>query len=195
MTEKKKSAWSLLNPMTWLDGFFAFLGAIFGPILRAFGMLPPPDTESFDDLSSGDVADAAKLAAEQEAAVEELQKEKSPAEIVRAYARADASERVTLDLSALNYDQQDWLLSLSDTELALLGMSTTSGCARSLERKEVLPIYAKQPATETAEILVIPAEHDIEEMKRDFISARFRELWHAPEVPNPNPRFIPETLH
>lgn len=197
MTEKKKSMWSWLNPMTWIDGFFRLLGAIFGPVLRLFGLMPPPDTESFDDLSSDDVADAAKLAAEEQAAVEELQKELSPAEIVRAYARANAADRVRMDLSSLGFDQQHWLLNLSDDDLALLGMSTTSGCARSLERKEVLPIYAKQPETEPLEILAIPSVEDIARMKRDFITARFNELFFAPGVPNPNPKVspTPTTLH
>lgn len=101
-----------------------------------------------------------------------------------------------MDLSVLDFDQQDWLLRLSDQDLAKLSMSTVSGCARSLEKRELLPIYAK-PRTEmdTAEILRIPTAEDVEQMKRDFVSARFRELFLTPGVANPNPRYVPETLH
>lgn len=195
MDKKQKSAWILLNPLTWIGGFFALLGAIFGPLLMAFGYFPHPDTEGFEHLQAADVDDAAKLVSEEQAAAELLQKEMSPAEIVRAYAREPVADRVALDLSGLDFDQQHWLLNLSDDDLTLLSMSTTNGCARSLEQRAVLPIYAKQPETETAEILVIPAEHDIEEMKADFIAARFRELFFAPGVPNPKPKFNPATLH
>jgi hypothetical protein len=100
-----------------------------------------------------------------------------------------------MDLSVLDFDQQHWLLNLSDDELTLLSMSTTHGCARSLERKEVLPIYKPHPEAETAEILVISTEEDIEREKRDLITARFNELFFATGVPNPKPRFSRDALH
>lgn len=184
-----------LNPLYWLNGAVSFLGWIFGSILRFFGMMPAPSTQGFENIQTADVDDAAKLAAEQEAAVHELVKQMSPAEVVRAYARADAAGRAEMDLSALRYDEQDWLLGLSDEDLDKLSMSTTNGCARSLERKEVLPIYTKAASeTETPEVYEIPSEEEIEEMKREFVSARFRELFYAPGVPNTNPRFS-ETRH
>lgn len=196
MTEKKKSMWSWLNPMTWFGGFFQLVAAVFGPILRWLGLLTPPSTEGFENIQRADVDDAAKLATEQEAAVDELQRQMSPAEVVRAYAKADASGRAVMDLSALDLEEQDWLLRLSDEDLDKLGMGTVSGCARSLEQRAVLPIYAKPTAeTETVEILRTPTEEEIEQMKRDFVSARFRELFLNPGVANPNPKFIPATLH
>lgn len=197
MDKTKKSPWSWLNPLTWIDVAFSFIAWVFGPILRALGYFPHPDTEGFENIERGDVEDEARLASEQQAAVDELQKQMSPADVLRAYARSDATGRANMDLSALNFDQQHWLLSLSDTDLALLGMSTTSGCARSLEQREVLPLYAKpQPETETPEIIAIPSvDDDGEQMKRDFVAARFRELFYAPGVPNPAPRFSADTLH
>lgn len=161
MTEKTKSLWSWLNPLTWISGFFSLLGAMFGSILQAFGLMPHPSTEGFENLAPADVADAEKLAKETEAAVDALQKDMPPAEVVRAYAKADAAGRAAMDLSALGFDGQCWLLGLSDTDLARLSMSTVSGCARSLEKKEVLPIYAKPPPeTKEVEILAIPTSED-----------------------------------
>lgn len=196
MDTKRKSFWNWLNPMTWIDGFFRLIGAVFGPLLRLFGLMPPPCTEGFENIEPADIADAETLALEQEAAIDELSQQMSPAEIVRAYAKADAVVRATMDLSGLGFEGQCWLLGLSDEDLAKLSMSTTGGCARSLEQRAVLPSYAKpQPEMETAEILVIPTEDDEEQMNRDFVSARFRELFHAPGVPNPKPRFVADTLH
>jgi hypothetical protein len=105
-----------------------------------------------------------------------------------------------MDLRALDLNQQDWLLRLSEEDLSKLGMSTTGACARSLEAKEVRPGYPKAvPATETAEIYTIPTEEDEEEWKRQQIAALFRqvqrELFHAPGVPNLHPKHTLSTLH
>lgn len=200
MEKKKKSMWALLNPLEWIQAAFALLAAVFGPLLRWLGMLTPPSTDGFQNIQKADVEDAAKLAAEQEAAVDTLARAMSPAEVVRAYARADAAGRAEMDLRALDLAQQDWLLGLSEEDLSMLGMSTTSACARSLEAKEVRPAYAKQkPETETAEIYQIPTEDDVEEAKRQQIAALFRqvqrELFHAPGIPNLHPKHTPATLH
>ena len=196
METKKKSIWSLLNPLEWLNAAFSLLAAVFAPLLRWLGMLTPPSTTGFENIAKADVDDAAKLAAEQEAAVDAITREMSPAEVVHAYARADAAGRAGMDLSVLDFDQQDWLLRLSDEDLSKLAMSTKRGCARSLEAKEVLPMYRKPPAEmEAPEVLTTPSTGEIEEMKREFVSARFRELFLAPGVANPNPRYLPETLH
>jgi len=196
METKKKSIWSLLNPLEWLNAAFSLLAAVFAPLLRWLGMLTPPSTTGFENIAKADVDDAAKLAAEQEAAVDAITREMSPAEVVHAYARADAAGRAGMDLSVLDFDQQDWLLRLSDEDLSKLAMSTKGGCARSLEAKEVLPMYRKPPAEmEAPEVLQTPSAEEIEEMKREFVSARFRELFLAPGVANPNPRYVPETLH
>lgn len=196
MEKRKKSPWALLNPLEWLNAAFQFLTAVLGPLLRWLGMLTPPSTEGFENLTTADVDDAKKFADETEAAVDAIVREMSPAEVVRAYARADAAGRASMDLSALDLDQQDWLMRLSDEDLDMLGMSTRSACARSLEAKAVLPTYAKaKPETEMAEILRTPTDEEIEDMKREFVAARFRELFLAPGVANPNPRYAPTTVH
>lgn len=200
MEKKKKSMWSLLNPLEWLSAAFALLAAVFGSLLRWMGMLTPPSTDGFQNLTKEDVDDAAKLAAEQEAAVDTLSREMSPAEVVRAYAQSDVAGRAVMDLSALDFEQQDWLMRLSDEDLSKLAMSTTGGCARSLEAKQVKPSYPKSVAEmETVEILRASTEEDVEEAKRQQIAALFRqvqrELWLAPGVPNLKPQHTPATLH
>ncbi|GEC31711.1 hypothetical protein N181_01715 [Sinorhizobium fredii USDA 205] len=200
MEKKKKSAWNWLNPMTWIEAAFALLAAIFAPLLRWLGMLTPPSTQGFQNIRKEDVEDAKQLAQEQEAAVDAITREMSPAEIVRAYAKADVAGRATMDLSALDFGQQDWLLRLSDEALSKLAMSTKGGCARSLERREVLPSYPKAAAeTEAPEIYAIPSAEDEEEWKRQQIAALFRqvqrELYHAPGIPNLQPKHTPATLH
>lgn len=200
MKKKKKSLWSVLNPLEWINAALQILTAISAPLLRWLGMLAPPSTEGFQNTPVADVEDAAKLAEEQEAAAEALIRKMSPAEVVRAYARADAAGRATMDLQALGMDEQDWLMRLSDEDLAKLSMLTTNGCARSLEAKKVLPLYRKPPAeAETPEIYQIPSAEDEEEWKRQQVAAQFRqaqrELWLAPGIPNPKPKHTPATLH
>ncbi|TBD43329.1 hypothetical protein [Rhizobium ruizarguesonis] len=194
--KKKRSFWNWLNPLTWIEGLFQILAAVFAPILRFLGMLNPPSAEGCENIQRADVEDAKKLAEEQEAAVDAITRETSPAEVVRAYARADAADRAVMDLSVLGMDEQDWLLRLSDEDLDLLGMSTTTGCARSLKQRQVLPSYAKpQPELEAAEILMTPTDEEVGQAKMDFIATRFRELYLAPGVANPNPRYVPTTVH
>ena len=200
MEKKKKSMCSLLNAPEWIQAAFALLAAVFGPLLRWLGMLTPPSTEGFENIRKEDVEDAKKLAQEQEAVVDAIAQQMSPADVVRAYARADAAGRVEMDLSVLDLAQQDWLMRLSDEDLSKLGMSTTGACARSLEALEVRPAYPKPSAeTETAEIYQIPTEDDVEEAKRQQIAALFRqvqrELFHAPGIPNLHPKHTPATLH
>ena len=199
--EKKKKSWlSLLNPLEWLQAAFALLTAVFAPLLRWLGMLTPPSTEEFENLTKADVEDAKKLAEQQEAAVDAIAREMSPADVVRAYARADAAGRAMMDLQVLNDAQQDWLLRLSEEDLDKLGMSIAGACARSLEAGKVLPSYAKtRPETKTAEIYQIPTVEDEDEWKRRQIAALYRqvqrELFHAQGVPNLNPQHTPTTLH
>lgn len=200
MEKKKKSIWALLNPLEWFNAAFQMLAAVFAPLLRWLGMLSPPSTEGFENITTADVEDAKQLAEEQEAAIDAIVREMSPAEVVRAYARADAAGRAGMNLQVLNDAQQDWLMRLSDEDLDKLGMSTTSACARSLEALVVKPSYAKQkPEMERAEIYEIPTEEDVEEVKRQQIAALFRqvqrELFHAPGIPNLNPKHTPATLH
>lgn len=195
MSQKKKSWMSLLNPLEWFSVALQLLAAVFGPLLRWLGMLTPPSTEGFENITKADVEDTKQLAEQQEAAVDAITHDMSPAEVVRAYAKADASGRAEMNLQVLDDAQKDWLMRLSEEDLAKLGMSTTGACARSLEALEVRPSYAKQkPEMETAEILTTPAE-DEEEWKREQIAALFRqvqrELFHAPGVPNLQPKHTP----
>ena len=192
--EPKKSWTDLLNPWKWLL-------ALFSPILRFLGLLPPPRTDGFENVSKADVDEAAEAAKRSEEAIDAIMRDMSPADVVKAYASANPEARAEMDLSVLDFDQQAWLLGLSDDDLTLLAMSTPAGCARSLESRAVKPIFPKKTAAEmeTAEILKIPTAADEEERKRQAIMERFqqvrRELWLAPGMPNPNPRHIPRTLH
>lgn len=190
MNEKKKSPWSLLNPFTWL-------AAIFGPILRFLGLMPPPRTDGFENLQKADVDEAAEDARRTEEAIDAMMNEKSAAQVVKDYANATPEDRALMDLSALDEAGQDWLQSLSADDLTLLSMSTTAGCARSLEARAMKPIYPRPAAeTEKAEILKIPTLEDVEEEKRAFVAARYRELFHAPGIANTNPRYVPSgTVH
>lgn len=195
--EKKKSAWWWMNPLRWLDAAVDALVWLFGPILRWFGLLTPPSTAGFENIQKSDVDDAARDATDAERAIDMILADRSPAEIVSAYAKADPATREAMDLSVIDPDGQSWLLTLTDDELTLLSMSTVGGCARSLEARAMKPIFVKPtPDTTTAEILRIPTAADEEERKREFVAARFRELWLAPGVANPQPRYVPvDTLH
>jgi len=198
MSEKKKSAWwRWLNPITWIEAVVGVFAWLFGPILSWFGLLTPPRTDGFQNLSKADVVDAEKDATEAERAIDMILADKSPAEVVSAYAMADLSARSTMDLSVIDAEGQDWLLRLSDDELTLLAMSTVRGCARSLESRSMKPIFVKPtPETGTAEILKIPTAEDEEKAKRAFVASRFGELFHAPGVANQYPRYVPiDTLH
>ncbi|NLS04818.1 hypothetical protein HGP14_15790 [Rhizobium sp. P32RR-XVIII] len=111
--------------------------------------------------------------------------------VLGAYCRANEADRPLMDLSALSEWEQDWLLNISAVDLVLLGGSPLSAVERSLEHRMVIPHFAKpKRSTETSEIL--PSEEDVEQRRRDFVSARFRELFNAPGVPNLNPKYAPE---
>jgi hypothetical protein len=190
METKKKSWLALLNPFEWLS-------AILGPILRFLGLMPHPRTDGFENLTKADVDQAAVDAKRSEEAIDAIMNDRSPAEVVKAYASASPDERALMDLSALDAEGQDWLQNLGEDDLTLLSMSTTGGCARSLEARAMKPIYPRPAAeTEMAETLRIPTVEDAEEEKRQFLAARFRELFLAPGVANTNPGYVPSgTVH
>lgn len=197
MEKKKKSAWAMLNPLEWILGAFRLFAWVMGPILRFLGLMPHPRTDGFENLSKADVDEASEDARRTEEAIDAIIRDMSPAEVVKAYANASPEARAEMDLSALDADGVDWLLGLSEDDLTLLAMSTTAGCARSLEAKAMKPIYPKPtPEMETVEILKIPTVDDVEEEKRQFLAARFKELFLASGVANTNPRYVPSaTLH
>ena len=193
MEPKKKSWLDLLNPFVWL-------AAIFGPLLRFLGLMPPPRMDGFENIQKADVDDAERAARETEEAIDEIMRQMSPAEVAKAYASASPEDRAEMVLTALDAEGVDWLLSLSDDDLTLLSISTIGGCARSLEARAMKPIYARpQAEMETPEILAIPGVMDIEEENRQRISERFRqvqrELWLSPGVPALQPKHASFTLH
>jgi hypothetical protein len=193
MEPKNKSPWVLLNPLMWIV-------ALVEPFLRFLGLMPHPRADGFENLQKTDIDEAAEDARRTEEAVDAIIRDMSPAEVVRAYGRANAEARATMDLSALDLEGQDWLLSLSDEELDLLGMSTTAACARSLEAMVVKPAYRKPAAeTEAPEILSIPSAENDDDWKRRYVADRFRqvqrELWLSLGVPNPKPQHAAVTLH
>jgi hypothetical protein len=164
--------WQLLNPLAW----FGAVAVLLGSILRFFGqMKSEPPTGPRQKLDVRDVEDAAKLAAEQTAAVKEISKGMTPAEVVYEYARANEDSRMTMNLSALSEEQQDWLLGLSDVDLVLLGGSPLSASAQSLENRMALPLLPK-PKTETKAPEILPIPDDEETVDLDWLEAR-RELF------------------
>lgn len=201
MEKKKKSIWQMLNPLEWIEAALSLLAWLLGPLLKLFGMLPHPSTGGFENISKADVDEAAEDARRTEEAIDAMMNEKSAAQVVKDYANATPEDRALMDLSALDEAGQQWLQSLSADDLTLLSMSTTGGCARSLEARAVKPIYPRPAAEmEEAEILRIPTVEDVEEEKRRLIAERFRqvqrELWLSPGVPNMNPRHVSRTtLH
>lgn len=192
----KKSLRSLLNPLTWLDAVVGLLVTLLGPILRLFGRMPLPDTGGFENIQTSDVDEAERLAKQQQAVVDAMARAMSPAEIVRAYARAETAGRAVMDLSGLDMAEQDWLLQLSDDDLVKLSMSTTAACARSLNARSVKPAYARpKPEVEPPGILKIPSAEETEEAKRQVVAARFRELVLTPGTSNTNAYRAADTLH
>lgn len=201
MNEKKKSWWKLLNPLEWINAVMQLLAWVLGPIMRFLGMVPPPRTDGFENIQKSDVEREERIARDAEAAVDAIVRQMSPAEVVSAFAKASPEDRAEIDLSALDADGVDWLLGLSEDDLTLLGMSTTAGCARSLEAREVRPKYSR-PAEEakTPETLAIPSVVDEDEWKRQQIAAHYRqvqrELGLSTGIPTFEPKHVPRpTLH
>lgn len=193
MEPKKKSLWNFLNPLAWMD-------AIFGSLLRFFGLMPRPRTDGFENISPADVEDAERVARETEEAIDDIMEQMSPAEVVHAYAAATPEDRALMDLSAIDDEGKDWLLGLSDDDLTLLATSNLRGCARSLEAREVKPAYPRcKPESEAPEVLKIPSAEDEDEIRRRYVAERFRqverELWLSSGVPNPKPQHATATLY
>lgn len=201
MEKKKKSAWALLNPLEWINTAFAMLAWIMGPIMRWLGLVPPPRTDGFQNIQKSDVDEASEQAQRTEEAVDAIVRQMSPADVVKAYASASPEGRAEMDLNALDTDGVDWLLGLSEDDLTLLAMSTTAGCARSLEAREVKPKYSRPVnESETPETLTIPSVVDEDEWRKQQISARYRqvqrELGLSTGIPTLEPKHVPRpTLH
>lgn len=193
MAQKKRPAWALLNPLSWIEAVLGLFATLFRPLLKWLGMLSPPSTEGFKNTQVADVEDEARDARNAEAAIDAIICEKSAAEIVKAYAMAGREERATMDLSVLETDAQDWLLGLSEDDLTLMGMSNIGGCARSLKAKQVLPSYSRPRDEKSAsELLLVPDSADEDQQRRQHIAERFREVLRLPlGISNADPRYIP----
>ncbi len=177
----------VLNPVWYLNGFTALLYDVFGPLLRWLGLMKSEPPIPHDNTSVDDVAVAAQEAAARQEVLEDLGKQITAVELVRAYAKADAEDRPGMDLSALTVQQQDWLLSRSDVDLVFLANETETGLERSLEALQVFRWKPRRPAAEPAPVLSTAPMTDQE--KADFISARYRELRLLDGSPNPKPQY------
>jgi hypothetical protein len=188
---------------------FAWLGAVLRSIFAFFGMMSTPSTGGHENLQVADVEDAEKVAREAQEAIDVILTDMSPAQVVHAYCTAPEDARKAIDLTKLSVDQQDWLLRLSDADLAMLGRSGEAACGRSVEaRKLMLNRQRLRPSeTEAApQVLKIPGAEPIvdlmtedqkREQVREFFADRHGELFLAPGIPNLDPKFTPRsaTVH
>jgi hypothetical protein len=204
---KDKFQW--WNPFSWLEAFMQTIGSILHRIFAFLGLMSPPSTGGHENVQVADVEDAEKIAREAQEAIDVIVADLSPAHVVHAYCTASEDARKAIDLSKLSVDQQDWLLRLSDADLAMLGRSGEAACRRSVEaRKLMLNRQRLRPAeTEAApQVLDIPgAEPIVDELTedekrqflREFIADRHAELFLPSGAPNTDPKFTPRsaTVH
>lgn len=195
----KTSAWAWLNPLTWIRQVYALFTALITDILKLFGLAPPPATDGFDNIRAADVEDAAAAAVEKEELTDTLLQQSSPAEIVHAYAVATEEQRATMDLGKLSPREQDWLLSLSGTDLALLGAAGITTCARSLRACAVATgarrLRGRDHGTSAPDKAPLPSEDDCEAGNRAYISARFRQLMSEPALTDANHKPVSLSHH
>jgi hypothetical protein len=189
-----KNLRKFLNPLHWVDLFFSFIGRIFSLICSVMGW-GKPQADGFQNIRPEDVEREAQTAKEQQDAVEELVKRRSPGSVVHAYACADSATRSSIDLSVLDVAQQDWLMRLSDAELILLSGSGESACTRSVNAMQVIPNFKKlraQPEELAAKILPIPTKASAvvmtEDEKFDTIRAQYNALFRTLAEPRMKPR-------
>lgn len=205
---KKKKQFQWWNPISWVDAVLQILGAVLNSIFRFFGLGPLPRTEGHDNLQVEDVIDAENEARRAQEAIDTIAADMTPAQVVHAYCTVTEEARKTMDLGKLTAEQQDWLLSLSDADLVMLGQSGESACKQSVEAGRLVFHRAKLRPVETEaapRVLKIPATAPIvEEMSegekreylREFIAERHAELFMHSCATNTNPKFTPRaTLH
>lgn len=197
------------NPLAWIDAILQTIGGILHRIFAFLGMMSPPSTGGHENVQVADVEDAEKVAREAQEAIDDILADMTPAQIVHTYCTASEDARKAIDLTKLSVDQQDWLLRLSDADLAMLGRSGEAACGRSVEaRKLMLNRQRLRPAeTESApQVLEIPvAEPIVDELTedekrqflREFIADRHAELFLPSGAPNTDPKFTPRsaTVH
>ncbi len=204
---KDKFQW--WNPFSWLEAVMQTIGGILHRIFAFFGMMSPPSTGGHENVQVADVEDAEKVAREAQEAIDVIVADMSPAQVVHAYCTASEDARKAIDLTKLSVKQQDWLLRLSDADLAMLGRSGEAACGRSVEaRKLILNRQRLRPAETDAapQVLEIPGaepiaddmtEDEKRERLREFFADRHSELFLAAGIPNLDPKFTPRgaTVH
>ena len=166
-----KNWWS---PLAWMQAAFeAVWGIISGlwtAFLGIFGIHPKAPSGRHEDIKIEDVDQAATAEASKQELADLLDRERTPAEIVHAYAEAGAMDRPTVDLSALTAEQQDWLVSLSDSDYILLSASGVSACERSLTALMAIPdlsrLRAEKPAEKAPQAV-------IQQTKEELIRERY----------------------
>ncbi|MBX5021162.1 hypothetical protein [Rhizobium lentis] len=195
MNKDKTFPW--WNPLTWVDLILQAVGAIFRSILEFFGMLAPPRTDQHENIQLADVEAEKKTAEERQAAVDHLDREMTPAQMVYAYCRATEDERRLMNLEKLTPEQQDWLMRLSDRDLVLLGASGKAACTRSVEALRLMVSTSKLRAPEMeADPVALPIPKDMsmtEEQKQQFIEDRFDELFPGLRMAHANPKCRPSS--
>ncbi|KQS74320.1 hypothetical protein ASG25_21220 [Rhizobium sp. Leaf384] len=172
----KKDWW---NPMAWmqtaLEAVWGIISGIWTAFLGIFGIRPRAPSGRHEDIKLEDIDQAATAEAAKQDLADILDRQRTPAEIVHAYAAAGAMDRPTVDLSALSEEQQDWLVSLSDSDYILLSASGVPACERSLRAGIVIPtvsrLHAEKPAKEAPQAVI---EQTKEEMIRDRYLASIR---------------------
>lgn len=193
MNKDNKFLW--WNPFHWIELVLQVVGAIFRQILEFFGMLAPPQTDQHQNIQLADVEDEKKTAEEQQAAIDHLHREMTPAQLVLAYCRATEDDRRMMNLEKLSVEQQDWLMRLSDRELVLLGASGEPACGRSVEAMKIMVSRSKLKAPELeTERMVMPIPKDrpmTEEQKQQFVEDRFDELFPGLRKAQANPKCRP----
>lgn len=193
MNKDKTFPW--WNPLGWVDMILQAIGAILHSILAFFGMLSPPSTDGHQNIQIADVEVEKKTAEEQQAAVDHLHREMTPAQLVHAYCSATEGDRRLMNLEKLSMEQQDWLMRQSDRDLVLLGASGEAACGRSVEALKLMVSKSKlrTPEIETTPVVLpIPSNMSMtEEQKREAVEDRIDELFPGLRMPHMNPKCRP----
>jgi hypothetical protein len=194
---KPKRSW--LNPLAWIEQIYAFFIALVTGILQLFGLMPPPNTEGFENIQPADVEAAAAGAVEKQTAIDVSMSLLGRPEIVYAYALATEEQRAAMDLARLSPLEQDWLLGLSDADLVLLAASGLAACSRSLRDRTLVTnvrrLRDRSDSISGSDNEDLPDEDDREERNRAYVSARFRKLMSMPAGTDPGYKSVPYPLH
>ena len=165
------------NPVSWmqyaLEGVWSILSGIWTAILGIFGIHPTAPGGAHEDIKLGDVDDAAAAEADKQALADLMTAEMTPVDVVLAYASAGLMDRPTVDLGKLTPQQQDWLVSLSEGDLALLSASGHPSCEMSLKALKAIPYLTKLRAETAPDKAPEPI---ILQTKEELIRERYLEV-------------------